>query len=63
MTESLSDFEVAVAAYQDHCTRNNLIFQQPLEEYSKRINSVLYLRTSATGYIARYDMQRQRLLV
>lgn len=63
MTNNSSNFEIALSAYQEICDRNNLPFQQPIEEYSKQINDVLYLRTGPTGYIARYDIRRQRILV
>jgi len=63
MTDIPSNFEIALLAYQEICDRNNLPFQQPVEEYSKQINNVFYLRKSVTGYIARYDMRRQRILV
>lgn len=63
MSNSASKYERAVAAYRDSCDRNNIEFQQPLEEYSDLIDSVIYLRTSSVGYVARYDTRRRRMLV
>ena len=63
MVNSSSDFDTAVAAYRDYCTSQSMQFLQPIEEYSRQINNVIYLRTSAIGYVARFDIRRYRLLV
>ncbi len=63
MSSSASKFNQAVDAYRNSCDRNNLEFQQPLEEYSDLIDTVIYLRTSSVGYVGRYDTRRRRMLV
>ena len=63
MADNPSNFEVAVSAYREECDLNNLPFKQPIEAYSQQINSVVYLRTNATSFVARYDVQRGRILV
>jgi hypothetical protein len=54
---------MAVTAYQERCSNDSILFQQPVEEYSGQINNVVYLRTSPVGYVARFDIRRHRLLV
>lgn len=54
---------MAVTAYQDRCSTDSIIFQQPVEEYSGQINNVIYLRTGSVGYVARFDIRRHRFLV
>ena len=56
------DFDVAVAAYQERCSKDSIVFQEPVEAYSGQINNVIYLRTSPIGYVARFDVRRHRLL-
>ncbi|NJL87210.1 MAG: hypothetical protein HC886_16510 [Leptolyngbyaceae cyanobacterium SM1_1_3] len=63
MTNEPSKFELAVVAYRESCDRDDLIFQQPVEEHSKVIDNVIYLRTGSVGYVARYDVRRRRMLV
>lgn len=63
MTDIPSNFNIAVSAYQEQCDRNHLLFQDPVEAHSNLIDNVVYLRTSATGYVARYDIRRRRLLI
>jgi hypothetical protein len=63
VADVLSDFDLAVAAYQADCDRQGLTFQQPSEEYSKQVSNVVYLRTSNVGYLARYNVKRRRILV
>jgi hypothetical protein len=62
MSDTLSNFDLAVAAYRDSCDRNNLRFHQPSEAYSKQMENVVYLRTSPTSFVARYDIRRRRIL-
>jgi hypothetical protein len=57
-----SNYDIAVAAYKERCSKDSILFQQPIEECSEQINSVVYLRTSPVGYVARFDMSRHRLL-
>ncbi|MFE4107622.1 hypothetical protein [Almyronema epifaneia] len=65
MTENSSslDFESAVSAYRESCDRSDVLFKQPVEEYSQLIDNVIYLRTSSVGYVARYDIRRRRMLI
>jgi len=63
MVTPLSNFDTAVSAYRDKCDRDGLDFRQPDEAFSKQINDVVYLRTSAVGYVARYDTRRRCMLV
>jgi hypothetical protein len=63
MTNISSSFDTAVAAYRAQCDRNNLTFEQPLEEHSTVIHDVVYLRNSSTGYIARYSIKRRHMLI
>jgi len=58
-----SNFDMAVDAYQERCSNDSILFQQPIEEYSRQINNVIYLRVSPVGYVARFDIRRHRLLV
>lgn len=62
MSDTQSTFEQAVAAYKEKCSRNNLTFHEPSEEYSNMIHDVMYLRVSPVSYVARYDARRQRVL-
>lgn len=63
MANELSPFDEAVAAYREQCDRNDMSFQQPVEEYSNVIHNVVYLRNQSVGYVARYDRRRRRMLV
>lgn len=63
MTNELSVFDIAVAAYRESCNQNGSTFNQPIEEYSNLMANIVYLRTSSTGYVARYDTRRRRILV
>ncbi|MBE9077206.1 hypothetical protein IQ241_07845 [Romeria aff. gracilis LEGE 07310] len=63
MADSPSNYDLAVAAYRESCDRNNLTFRQPVEAFSKRIDNVIYMRTSSVGYVARYDIRRRQILV
>ena len=63
MSNAGSDFEFAVSAYRESRELSSLSFQQPIEAYSKRVDNVVYPRTSATGYVARYDIRRRRMLI
>lgn len=63
MTNSPSNYDLAVSAYRESCDRNNLTFKQPVEEYSKRIDNVIYMRVSPVGYVARYDIRRRQILI
>ncbi|MEL6139877.1 MAG: hypothetical protein AAFR42_21040 [Cyanobacteria bacterium J06628_6] len=63
MSDTPSAFDKAVAAYQDNCDRNDIPFQQPVEEYSKIIDQVVYLRARPASFVARYDIRRRRILV
>lgn len=63
MTTPISNYDLAVSAYRESCDRNALPFDQPVEAYSKQIDNVIYLRTSNTGYVARYDIKRRRMLI
>ncbi|NJN22862.1 MAG: hypothetical protein HC812_18925 [Leptolyngbya sp. RL_3_1] len=63
MTDVLSDFDLAVAAYQANCDLKGFTFQQPSEEHSKQVSNVVYLRTSNVGYVARYNVKRRRILI
>ncbi|MEO1094496.1 MAG: hypothetical protein AAFX01_06305 [Cyanobacteria bacterium J06638_28] len=58
----MTNFETAVTAYKEKCTTESLPFVEPIEEYSKEFNQVIYLQTGMTGYVARYDTRRNRLL-
>jgi hypothetical protein len=57
-----SNFDIAVTAYRERCSNDAILFQQPVEEYSRQINGVVYFRTSLVGYVARFDIRRHRLL-
>ncbi len=63
MVNTPSNFDMAVAAYQERCSNDSIVFQQPVEAYSGQSNNVIYLRTSPIGYVARFDIRRHRLLV
>lgn len=63
MADFSDNFDLAVAAYQESCDRDNLVFQSPDEALSRQIDNVVYLRVSPTGYVARYDIRRRRMLV
>lgn len=63
MVINSSNFDLAVSAYRESCDRLNLDFKQPLEEHSKLIDNVIYLRTGAVGYVGRYDIRRRHMLV
>ncbi len=63
MADIPSSFDIAVAAHQEYRNINLVIFQQPIEEHSEQINSVVYLRTSPNGCVARVDVRRHRILV
>lgn len=63
MTNSLSVFDISVAAYRESCNQNGSVFKQPIEQYSDLMANIVYLRTSSTGYVARYDRRRRRILV
>jgi tRNA splicing ligase len=58
----MNSFDTAVLAYRESCDLGHINFQQPIEEFSRQIDDVIYLRVSATGYVARYDVRRRRLL-
>jgi len=62
MSDPKASFDTAVLAYRERCDRNGLVFQQPQEALSKVVNGVVYLKISS-GYLARYDIRRKRLLV
>ena len=62
MTHNLSGFDIAVAAYRESCDQNGSVFKQPIERHSNLMANIVYLRTSSTGYVARYDRRRRRIL-
>lgn len=62
MANNLSEFDVAVTAYRESCDQNDAIFKQPIEKLSNSMANIVYLRTSSTGYVARYDRRRRRIL-
>lgn len=63
MAEFSDNFDLAVAAYREGCDLNNLIFQDPDQDLSRQVDNVIYLRVNPSGYVARYDIRRRRLLV
>jgi hypothetical protein len=63
MNDLLSNFDTAVVAYRENCDRLGTTFQQPSEEHSLVTGSMVYLRNSPTGYVARYNMKRNRILL
>jgi hypothetical protein len=58
-----SSFDIAATTYRERCSNDSILFQQLVEEYSRQINNVVYLRTSTIGYVARFDIRHHRLLV
>ena len=63
MADFSSDFALAVAAYRESCDSTDLIFQDPSATLSRQVDNVIYLRVNTSGYVARYDTRRRRLLV
>lgn len=61
MNDKVSNFETAVAAYQENVNIKDISFHQSREEYSQQINDIAYLRISAIGYVASYHTRRQIL--
>jgi hypothetical protein len=63
MADFSDTFDLAVAAYRESCSLNDIVFQAPNEGLSRQVDNVVYLRVNPAGYVARYDIRRRRLLV
>lgn len=63
MADFSDNFDLAVTAYRESCDLSDLVFQDPNEELSRQVDNVVYLRVNPSGYVARYDIRRRRLLV
>jgi hypothetical protein len=59
----MTDYETALAAYQAHCEVADIPCETAQEDLSQVVNGVVYLRARPTGYIARYDVRRNQLVV
>ncbi|MBD0334921.1 MAG: hypothetical protein ICV62_05495 [Cyanobacteria bacterium Co-bin13] len=59
----MTDFETALAAYQAHCEVSDTPCEEAVESLSQVVNGVVYLRSRPTGYVARYDVRRNQLVV